>query len=405
MAPRVHSRLPRNAGVSTYVVAFPKTQDAVTNPELWNEQWEKFYRMRNYPSPIQFVRGYGGIRNPNARLDFFFFSDLLDSTRQLHGHVMLFLRDQDFVDHFAAQWIEKDPQERKRHALTALANICGSTDNLNNARGYCPEILSMDNLALKDDGRGFLRLMDIVQDTDISKHATHEVLTYSPQWDTFLANWKTSKHTEFDQLCCAEVVGLRFKLLCWVTMYTMWSSMGMPFPKINVVKERYPKGNEAAGQQLRDIERIERCTIEQELKPTLGKKAAEARARDYEREHRKMLSERRVACGRCARLEPDGGPRHKRCERCWTKQERDISYCSRECQLADWRSGRHKVICGKPMDLQAAQIYAAMTRPRVNEIPPEDITEDDADDLAFIYETLLRNNFKGTSVERPVPTV
>ncbi|KAL1741286.1 hypothetical protein HDZ31DRAFT_76297 [Schizophyllum fasciatum] len=370
---------------TTLVVVFPKTQDAIDNPELWNEQWEEFYRHPEYPEPLSLVHGYEGIRNPKANLDFFFFSDLLEQTRELHRHVLSFTKHQAFVDAFACAWMRAKPEDRKRHAIHALATVCGATDNINNSRAYCPEILNMDNLAYANNGIGFVRLVDNMRHADISTRAPHEIRTHSPQWDAFLADWAKTSHTKAEELCMAEVLGLRFKMLCWITLYVTWSFMGLELPKIHVVKERYPKGDPAAARSLKEIEELERVATMSDLKKAYGSaSAADARAREYERDHRKMMASRRVACARCGSFEKK--ERFKRCNACWT-EKRDVPYCSRDCQVEDWRTGRHRVICGKPIDLQTAHMYAAITRPRPKTERKEDepITPDEMREIMRLY--------------------
>ncbi|KAL1756946.1 hypothetical protein FB107DRAFT_289718 [Schizophyllum commune] len=375
-------------GVSTLVV-FPKTQDAIDRPEEWNRQWEEFYQHPDFPGPTQLVNGYRGIRNPRANLDFFFFSDLLEQTRHLHRHFLKFCRHQAFVDAFSKSWLRAKPEDRKQHALNAIANVCGTTDNINNARAYCPEILTMNNLVYEGDGVGFIHLLERMRHTDISVRAPHEICTYSPQWDKFLEEWGKTSHTQIEELCLAEVMGLRFKMLCWIVLYTTFSFLGLSLPKINVTKERYPKGDETAARTLKQIEVLERAATVGELAMACGDfKEADERFRQYERDHRKMMAGRRVACARCLSFQDESEERFKRCVKCW-EQKRDVSYCSRKCQVEDWKSGRHKIVCGKAIDMQTARIYSD-TRPResLQRDPEEPIPEREWKEVMRLYKIL-----------------
>ncbi|KAL0565533.1 hypothetical protein V5O48_016488 [Marasmius crinis-equi] len=67
-------------------------------------------------------------------------------------------------------------------------------------------------------------------------------------------------------------------------------------------------------------------------------------------------AQRGISCRwpQCSNWEEPGGEKFKRCARCYNEQKRVWFYCSRECQIKDWRVN-HKAICGKPIAVEAAQ--------------------------------------------------
>ncbi|KAJ6524852.1 hypothetical protein DFH09DRAFT_1189079 [Mycena vulgaris] len=58
-----------------------------------------------------------------------------------------------------------------------------------------------------------------------------------------------------------------------------------------------------------------------------------------------------------------------RCKECWVTFKREIKYCSRECQKADWKPN-HKAICGKPLDFDTVDKIAAPAKPPPSRFTP-----------------------------------
>ncbi|KAF8902267.1 hypothetical protein CPB84DRAFT_1961696 [Gymnopilus junonius] len=48
----------------------------------------------------------------------------------------------------------------------------------------------------------------------------------------------------------------------------------------------------------------------------------------------------------------------KKCAACW-KINREVLYCSRECQVANWKA-EHKLMCGKPLDFDTAAMLSTI---------------------------------------------
>ena len=61
----------------------------------------------------------------------------------------------------------------------------------------------------------------------------------------------------------------------------------------------------------------------------------------------------------------------------------------RKCQVEDWKSGRHKIVCGKAIDMQTARIYSD-TRPResLQRDPEEPIPEREWKEVMRLYKML-----------------
>jgi len=79
--------------------------------------------------------------------------------------------------------------------------------------------------------------------------------------------------------------------------------------------------------------------------------------------HREVMAGRRevqvIVCENCHMNEHtlEDGHRFMMCSPCKNNLDRRIFYCSKQCQIEDWKP-RHKIICGKALTLEAAEASA-----------------------------------------------
>ncbi|KAI0094203.1 hypothetical protein BDY19DRAFT_911724 [Irpex rosettiformis] len=218
------------------------------------------------------------------------------------------------------------------------------------ARAYSSDVLRLDYLSR--DGEVVLRLLREVVPQDISVTPKEPHWIRCQEWDVESQRVeRDAEMTEEEKGDLLEVLVLRTKLIYLVLEGIIDSFFGRPLPQVTVSKERDRRPKEAKVDELRKTK--------EEYRLLYGG-AGQAKLREELAALEERKSRREVTCGNCERVQEEG-ERFMRCKKCWDSLQRNVTYCGKDCQTADWKS-RHKGICGKP--LSSLNSVLAATRPR-----------------------------------------
>ncbi|SJL05404.1 uncharacterized protein ARMOST_08771 [Armillaria ostoyae] len=341
----------------TVTFELPRTQHALSKPEEWNTSWERLCS--------------SGLLSPPLCLDIalkmepretgamaFEYSRLLQNTLGLRFDIGREGVDALLYENLESKWLAAAPATRRQHALVGLSEAGAIARNLNEARRFTGDILTLDNLS--KEGRVLIDLLKAIIPDDISVLPKTPCHFSNPAWDS-LREARQKSGTEYEKLWLAEAHMLRSKLIYHVVQCTYLSFLGKPRPKITVVKNPGHKPSAHAH------------PLDKELKKKIyGGKTAKEMWKDDKAAWKDRASRRLNSCTNCLKKEQEG-EKFPHCSKCWTTLKRDVPYCSRECQTADYKS-RHKAICGKEMGLEEAVSTALKARgppkPTVSQIGP-----------------------------------
>ncbi|KAF8181647.1 hypothetical protein K438DRAFT_1975947 [Mycena galopus ATCC 62051] len=210
-------------------VFFPLPQDALRDPEKWNSDWEALLRRQlAFPGGLHFL-----FRNqvrqieasPRDGLDGSLanYPVLVSSTCAIQRNITEEALGHFTHDDFETKWMNAGADVRRVHILAALADVCSKARNLNEARGYCPE-LGLTRLRL--DGKVFLNLLKSVMLEDASFIPSQPIFVSHPGWDSWAEAQRKLNDSEVKKIVLEEMLILRTKLICHVVQFTLRSFFG-----------------------------------------------------------------------------------------------------------------------------------------------------------------------------------
>ncbi|KAF8166350.1 hypothetical protein K438DRAFT_2025190 [Mycena galopus ATCC 62051] len=326
-------------------VFFPLPQDALRDPEKWNSDWEALLRRQvAFPGGLHFlfrnqVRQIEASPRDGLGGSLASYPVLVSSTCAIQRNITEEALGHFTHDDFETKWMNAGADVRRVHILAALADVCSKARNLNEARGYCPE-LGLTRLRL--DGKVFLNLLKSVMLEDASFIPSQPIFVSHPGWDSWAEAQRKLNDSEVKKIVLEEMLILRTKLICHVVQFTLRSFFREDPPRLFVQKEH------------KSIEKSPRPPIPSEMAALLGPRAAKARFKDEIAGMKARHSQRLNSCSYmgCTKAEPpDGSVKFSRCQPCFDQMQRQVLYCSRTCQKAHWKL-RHKTICGKTLDFE-----------------------------------------------------
>ncbi|KAJ7034047.1 hypothetical protein C8F04DRAFT_601211 [Mycena alexandri] len=331
----------------------PLPQDAIRDPERWNSAWEVLLRGElAFPAgpPRAFKTKLDQIETMPRGVDetLLGYQALVASTCAVQRNITEEALKHFSFDDFEAKWMNAGADVRGKHILNAMADVCSKARNLNEARMYCAPELRL--LRFRLDGKVFLNLLKSVMHADASFIPSQPIYVSHPGWDMWAAGQRNLNSSEAMKAAHAEILILRTKLICHVVQFTMRSFFGEDPPVLFVQKEHRSSKkakNPMRSQQLAD------------LVETFGPDGAKIRAADEKAGIKARISQRVAHCSYlgCSNTEEDDSVKFSRCKTCFEKLQRQVMYCSRACQTADWKL-RHKAVCGKPIDFDtASQVF------------------------------------------------
>ncbi|KAJ7596365.1 hypothetical protein C8J56DRAFT_286907 [Mycena floridula] len=330
-------------------IDLPKTQDCLVKPEIWNTQWEELYARRVFPPEFIYQHELREVsRQPAGRDPHYEYSELLKNTcgvRYDLGYRFVVFDDENFEK----RWTGASVEVRRKHALIALSEACAIARYLNDARASCAGELTLANLS--ENGQVVVNMIKAMMPDDLSQVPDTPYFFPNKAWDAFEAKQKKSQPNEVQRISLARILALRTKLIYHVLFYIFMSFLGKELPKVHVRKHRTPK----------DVPKhAEPDQLQKKLQEAmLGRDGAKQQRKEDKIAWKDRMQQRRIGCSLpgCNNYEPEG-QKFMRCGKCWKEVQRDVTYCSKECQVKDWKL-RHKRICGKNMDLDTAVQNAA----------------------------------------------
>ncbi|KAK7001490.1 MYND-type domain-containing protein [Favolaschia claudopus] len=348
--------------------ALPGMHNAMSDPVKWNAEWEALAEQAKDTgiwSPANFVE--------SSATQLAAASDGMDSSmleyQSLLGSLMslqlALTRDalRYFGQNLESKWLNAGATQRGQHIMVGLTNACAIAKNLHDARMYCSQ--DFDLVRLRKNGKIILGWLKAVIFPDADKEQEPEWETLKPKyvpnpaWDAFIAQQQQSTLSESEKLALGTILVLRSKLLCHFMQYTMRSFVGDELPKI--VVQKYDK-------KLNSQPLVSSDELAAVAKQMLGRKAAAkediAAFKERQRDRKRLCSY--VGCGK----PNDGEEKFSRCRKCWDQMQREVLYCSKECQTADWKNN-HKPICGKPITFEtASNPRLGYRKPEASSAPP-----------------------------------
>ncbi|KAJ6497968.1 hypothetical protein C8R47DRAFT_1260782 [Mycena vitilis] len=322
--------------------------DALRDPVQWNLEWEALFRpggqlvfprgpVLAYSDTLRELEAAPSSADKTLRG----YQVLVANTCALQRNITAEALQHFTHDDFEARWMNADADVRGRHILGAMAAVCSKAQNLNQARSYCPEVRLM---RLRLDGKVFLNLLKSVMLADASFIPSQPVYVCHSAWDTWAAT--LNKESDAEKIAFADIQILRTKLICHVVQFTIRSFFNKDAPRLIV--EKPPKSSQTQSPFA--------AQAKAEAVALLGPEGAKARFKEEKAGFKARRNERLGHCSYmgCHNSEPeDGSKKFRRCKLCFDKLQRQVLYCSADCQKAD-RNLRHKAICGKPYDFETA---------------------------------------------------
>ncbi|THV02727.1 hypothetical protein K435DRAFT_836239 [Dendrothele bispora CBS 962.96] len=353
--------------------AFPKVQDASTKPEQWNTEWENLFLSKSFlvDPQINFrltviqqqARSVKvGVEGPISADDMYSFVILHESTCEIQHRIGIKTINAFSKKDFEKRWLDVGVDVRRKHALRALANGCSLARNLNQARAYSFDILRVDHLS--QNGKVLIDLLKAITPDDISVVLKDPYYFPEKTWDALKAEQERGNN-ELEKYALREILILRTKLIYLVVEGMMDSFLDEALPTVVVQKNRDQRSASEKQEAVRANVNM--------MKLVYGEREGKARARAEFEAYKDRKSRRGILCTNCEVPESDG-QKFQRCKKCWDLVGRDIPYCSKDCQVKDWRI-RHKEICGKHVStideaLKSSAPRTAIPAPSSSQIGP-----------------------------------
>ncbi|KAJ7713552.1 hypothetical protein B0H16DRAFT_365233 [Mycena metata] len=321
-------------------VMIPQMQDALKQPERWNSDWENIIRNMEdrFTPPVlvdsvalafaaQPLRRDGSLLEHQGIL-----SNLCRTQALLTGAALTYFAHLDLEE----RWMKASPDLRGKHILIGLSNACSIARNLHDARVYCGRELTLSHL--RSDGRTVLDLLKAVMLPELAMPEEPKLIPH-PAWDAFAAAQARGSPNDSEKYALASILTLRTKLICHVIHATLNSFVGVELPTVAVAK--YKKKNNP-GEPF-----LGREFGQSVAESMLGVAGAKAQAKENKAAWKERQRSRTEYCsyGGCSKAN-DGSAKFPRCKKCWDNMQREILYCSTECQKADWKP-HHKSICDR----------------------------------------------------------
>ena len=114
----------------------PKTQDALTRPEKWNNDWETLLKTGFTTPKVCLGDMLHTWRNGIDEV-YHSYSILYTSTCEVQWRVGK--RAMIYLDELEPAWNASTKDERRKHLLIGMSTACSKARNLNDARSYCPD--------------------------------------------------------------------------------------------------------------------------------------------------------------------------------------------------------------------------------------------------------------------------
>ncbi|KAE9405730.1 hypothetical protein BT96DRAFT_988236 [Gymnopus androsaceus JB14] len=314
--------------------------DIETHPKEWWAAMDKHTAERfnpKNPLPNHFNRG-----QPESFYRDYITQDVIMefvAARRITAHSQLnysqifvdLLAEQDFEEKFIAL----SPDEKENLFLRAFqSNEKRATYRpFLKGKADCPE-LNRDAL-FSDNGRGFVDVMRSCIISDISKVPAQPMIIENKRFDEIIGYYPNDTSTARGAQANMNRM-MRTEYILTFVHCTVAFFHGVEQVEQRILTTEHSKTKPALKEKSAMFEEL------------MGKAGSEV----FKKEEAKRRKEMILHCQVC--LKPEDKTKTGKmtvCSRC-RAIGREIRYCGRECQVADWKS--HKKECGKPLDISAA---------------------------------------------------
>ena len=212
--------MPSQIAVPVTPETYPKVHHAISHPSHWNSVWERLYNesptlvspahLLSYARTLRENTPSGPTSNPD---DMHRFITNYQSTCEMQHRIGVKVLDRFVNEDFERRWREASLQQRRWHVLVGLANGGKQAKNLNMARAYSADVLTLSNLSM--DGTVLLKLLKDITPQNISVVPTEPYYVPSEAWDgARAAQERDPSASELDKFDLMEIIVLRTKLIC-----------------------------------------------------------------------------------------------------------------------------------------------------------------------------------------------
>ncbi|KAI0341118.1 hypothetical protein BDW22DRAFT_1430272 [Trametopsis cervina] len=324
---------------------FPGIEDARDSPSIWNTHWEGFYR--SYPYLIEprnaldlacahkKLDGTAHSSNPSGG-DRYGYVREYESTCEIRHRVGAKAAEAFAQDDLEERWVAAPASTRRRHALVAMAGIAAQAKYLNIARCYCADILHTEFLG--NNGKVLLTMLKLIIPNDISVVPTELYDFAERRWDALRAQFaRDANAPNFEKSVLSEVLLHRTKLIYLVAEAMLDSFYGRPLQQVTIRKQH--------DFRTKTEKKTHKDMLQRQMRTVYGMQQGDRLYKHELAATREQRSEAKITCETCGKAKEEGD-KMSRCAKCWRTIQREVFYCSKECQTNDW-TARHKRVCGQ----------------------------------------------------------
>ncbi|KAJ7620222.1 hypothetical protein FB45DRAFT_1094264 [Roridomyces roridus] len=298
-------------------VPMPTAEQAATDAHKWDRAWDSLFRV--VTAPFCFFDMVHRNKSHGLEPTLTSYPYLLSNTSSAQYQLTVDAQA-CFNAGFKTRWRAASLGERYPHVLGALAVVCSQSQNLNLGRAYCGNELRVESLC--QDADFLLNLLRSAMLDDTSSVGLGQPRYISSQsWDELKAGGEETKAQHLVEVTRAGLLLMRINVICYVLDFLLRSFCDMKTPILtaSMVEDILDRGSDESPVT---VESVEERTVEP-----------------------------RASCSylKCLKLALAGSRSpFQRCGPCFSQIQRQVFYCSRECQVADWKL-RHKKTCGKTL--------------------------------------------------------
>ncbi|KDQ10881.1 hypothetical protein BOTBODRAFT_57782 [Botryobasidium botryosum FD-172 SS1] len=313
-----------------------------SQPDAWERAWQadldrKFpsYRKR-MPSIVSDMRPLGQMMmSPSGVVSA---TERHNELCTLQADLTKMASDKCATEDFEGAWKRCSAVDRQHHYMVAMAKVCEIPD-MEDQRTYAPEVTLKGFQA--GGGQGYL---DLLRKLMLQKFGRHFVHVENPLIESMLGvsmPLDTSAELPTDPLVFVQK-GFITNRTIFITL-VVW----------NILLSFYDRN-----ETLVSIKNTRNAKLTHDQKTALkGFGMSSETMRSLERESKEERKHAQSQCKYCGKLEVELNVQFKSCARCSAARVY-TKYCSRDCQVADWKRGTppHKTICGQPAAVAAAAV-------------------------------------------------